>query len=97
MPIRDEKRGGSREAESQQKAEPIDELRRICAQMSIDFLVLSYQQIVFAVRHVADSARTIFIAQHSPTAAPFMNGSNPRHIRAVSGSQIATSSQIGGT
>jgi hypothetical protein len=52
---------------------------------------------VFAVGHVADSARTIFMAQHNPTAAPFMNGSNPRHIRAVSGSQIATSSQIGGT
>jgi hypothetical protein len=65
--------------------------------MGVDLLVLEDQQIGFARSHVADSWRTIFIAQHNPTAAPFINGSNPRHMRTVTGSQIANSIQSGGS
>src|SRR6516162_5468986 len=96
MHARDEKGRSSHEAECQEKAEPVDELGCVRAQVGVDLLVLLYQQVVFAVRHVADSGRTMFMAQHIPTAAPFMNGSSIRHIRAVTGSQIAVSSQIGG-
>ena len=79
------------------KAEPVDEPGRVCPQMGVDLLVLEDQQVGFTGGHVADFWRTIFMAQHSPTAAPFINGSNARHMMTVTGSQITNSTQSGGS
>src|SRR5215469_12429336 len=83
-------------AEGQKKAEPVDKLTRVAAQVSVDLLILSDQKVALPARHVADSVRTMSMAQHNPTAAPFMNGKSVKHMRTVTGNQIAASSHSDG-
>ena len=89
------KYAGHEQAQREEKAEPIDEL--IGAQMHVDLLVVLKQRRRSLDHQVTEPGRTKFVAQHNPTAAPFMIGSSARHMTRVSGSQIAACSQRGGS
>src|ERR1700722_11704474 len=70
MLVCDKKRSCREQAKCQKNAEPVHELSRVCAQMRINLLVFVDQQTAFSARHVAESWRTMFMAQHKPTATP---------------------------
>jgi hypothetical protein len=91
------KHTGHEQAQRKKKAEPVDKLIRIGAQMRVDLLVFLQQQRRSLDHQVTEPGRTKFVAQHNPTAAPFMTGSSTRHMIKVSGSQIAACSQRGGS